>query len=66
MSKDDKKSKPSTGDEIADFERQVRKLVKKRAKKDADFAVLKENMDERLPYATRHRTFRTVAAGISG
>lgn len=50
MSKDDKKSKPSpTGDEIADYERQVRKLVKKRAKKDTDFAVLKDNMDERLP-----------------
>lgn len=47
---DEPDDKPVSGpDEIADFERRVRKLVKKRAKHDPDFAVLKEVMDERLP-----------------
>lgn len=47
MADDDK---PVSGrDEIDDFERRVRKLVRKRAKKDADFAFLKRHIDERLP-----------------
>lgn len=47
---DEPDDKPVSGrDEMDDFERRVRKLVRKRAKKDADFAFLKRHIDERLP-----------------
>jgi hypothetical protein len=51
MADDDKPDdEPVSGrDEMDDFERRVRKLVRKRAKKDADFAFLKHHIDERLP-----------------
>ena len=52
MPDDDEKKPAATPEEIADYELRLRKLVEKRAKHDADFAALKENLDERLPKIT--------------
>jgi hypothetical protein len=53
MQEPDKPLPPAaTPEEIADYELRLRKLIQKLAKHDADFAALKENIDERLPSKT--------------